>query len=353
VLLKVGELAKRTGLTVRALHHYDSIGLLKPSGRSESGYRLYNQSDLARLHGIQALQQLGLPLADISRLFEEDAATLPMIISRQIQMLDEEMANTADLRNRLALIQDRITSGINSGMEEWLSTLNLMATFRKYFNMDELRGIFSRWNQLLAEWHPLIADIRSAMNRDMPASSNEAQILARRWIELSLQWMEGDFELLKRWGNMRNNEPNAHLSESIDAELFGYINKAVHLRLEAFHRHLEPSQISRFNIVPEQEWTRIGVSAERLIRRGVAAESDQAMRLANRWSKLIDRLTDNDPQIRERLLAAIENEPVLQVAMTVSREAQDYIREAHLAAQSSKRKAGAVPAIKPSRRSAG
>jgi hypothetical protein len=52
VPLKVGELAKRTGLTIRALHYYDNIGLLRPSGRSDSGYRLYNQSDVARLHGI-------------------------------------------------------------------------------------------------------------------------------------------------------------------------------------------------------------------------------------------------------------------------------------------------------------
>lgn len=46
--LKIGELAKRSGLTVRALHHYDSIGLLCPSARSEAGYRLYNRDDIAR-----------------------------------------------------------------------------------------------------------------------------------------------------------------------------------------------------------------------------------------------------------------------------------------------------------------
>lgn len=48
MMLKVGELARRSGLTVRTLHHYDSIGLLKPSGRSDAGYRLYNRDDVAR-----------------------------------------------------------------------------------------------------------------------------------------------------------------------------------------------------------------------------------------------------------------------------------------------------------------
>ena len=50
MLLKVGELAKRTGLTIRTLHHYDELGLLKPSHRSDAGYRLYDRDDLARLH---------------------------------------------------------------------------------------------------------------------------------------------------------------------------------------------------------------------------------------------------------------------------------------------------------------
>jgi len=63
--LTVGELARRCGLTVRTLHHYDAIGLLKPSLRSDAGYRLYDRDSVERLHRIQAPRQLGLPLADI------------------------------------------------------------------------------------------------------------------------------------------------------------------------------------------------------------------------------------------------------------------------------------------------
>ena len=51
---KVGALAELTGLTVRALHHYDHIGLLTPSGRSSSGHRLYNADDVARLYRIRS-----------------------------------------------------------------------------------------------------------------------------------------------------------------------------------------------------------------------------------------------------------------------------------------------------------
>src|SRR5437868_15006110 len=63
--LKVGELARRTGLTVRTLHHYDEIGLLHPSLRTESGHRLYTAADVARLQQITSLRQLGFSLEEI------------------------------------------------------------------------------------------------------------------------------------------------------------------------------------------------------------------------------------------------------------------------------------------------
>ena len=63
--LKVGELAKRTGLTVRTLHHYDEIGLLRPSLHTESGHRLYTLRDLARLQQIVSLRQLGFSLDQV------------------------------------------------------------------------------------------------------------------------------------------------------------------------------------------------------------------------------------------------------------------------------------------------
>src|SRR4051794_2075436 len=66
-LLKIGELAKAAGITVRSLHHYDHIGLLSPTTDHESGHRLYNQKDVERLQQIVSLKSLGLSLEDIAR----------------------------------------------------------------------------------------------------------------------------------------------------------------------------------------------------------------------------------------------------------------------------------------------
>jgi len=98
LLLKVGELAKRTGLTVRTLHHYDAIGLLKPSARSEADYRLYNQADVGRLHAIQALRHLGLSLADIGDMLARGGEGLGDTVARQIRALDHEITQATELR---------------------------------------------------------------------------------------------------------------------------------------------------------------------------------------------------------------------------------------------------------------
>jgi DNA-binding transcriptional MerR regulator len=62
VALKVGDLAKQTAVSVRTLHYYDEIGLLSPSGRTESGYRLYATQDIVRLQQIVSLRQIGFSL---------------------------------------------------------------------------------------------------------------------------------------------------------------------------------------------------------------------------------------------------------------------------------------------------
>jgi DNA-binding transcriptional MerR regulator len=73
MLIQVGELARRAGMTVRTLHHYEQTGLLMPSARSTAGYRLYNLAAVQRLHMIKALTQTGLELATIKDYLDQDS----------------------------------------------------------------------------------------------------------------------------------------------------------------------------------------------------------------------------------------------------------------------------------------
>ena len=64
--ITVGELSRLTGVTVRALHHYDEIGLVRPSQRTPAGYRLYSDADVLRLQHVLVLRELGMPLDEIA-----------------------------------------------------------------------------------------------------------------------------------------------------------------------------------------------------------------------------------------------------------------------------------------------
>ncbi len=80
---RVGEVATLTRVSIRTLHHYDRIGLVRPSARSAAGYRLYREGDLLRLQQVLTLRYLGFPLKDIGRLL--DRPDFDVLASMRIQ----------------------------------------------------------------------------------------------------------------------------------------------------------------------------------------------------------------------------------------------------------------------------
>src|SRR5580704_14077696 len=101
---KVGALAKVTGLTVRALHYYDDIGLLRPSRRTTAGHRLYGADDVARLYRISLLRRLGFPLEQITNVLEDPEWQLPTAIDRHLADTQNRAAIATRLCSRLAIM---------------------------------------------------------------------------------------------------------------------------------------------------------------------------------------------------------------------------------------------------------
>lgn len=120
--LHIGEVAERTGLSLRTLRHYDEIGLLRPSGRTDGGFRLYTDDDVRRLMVIRRMKPLGFTLAEmqgamqvidaiaagrrsgreIARLnaFLEEAQARRQSLRRQLEMADEFISMLADVQAR-------------------------------------------------------------------------------------------------------------------------------------------------------------------------------------------------------------------------------------------------------------
>ena len=106
----VGEVARRAGVTVRTLHHWDTVGLVSPSGRTSGGYRLYAPADVARVHRVLLYRELGLPLERIAGLLDAPGATSVATLREQRAALDAHIArlqSTAAAVDRLIEAADR------------------------------------------------------------------------------------------------------------------------------------------------------------------------------------------------------------------------------------------------------
>lgn len=326
--LQVGELARRTGLTVRTLHHYDSIGLLRPSVRSDSGYRLYGRDDVARLHGIQTLRRMGLSLADVAQFLDGGVATPSAIVSRQIGVLEQEIAQAQALRERLGAMQSIIAGGGQPMIDDWLASLSMMSTFEQYFSARELKLVFERWKRCEAEWPPLVQSVREAMERGVPSDALELQPLARRWMDVSARWMNGDIALLKRWGSMLREQTDLPLPGGMDRALLDYIEQATELRLAVLIKYIGVDGLQRLDKTLEPDWRALSERAERLMAAGAPPQSASARQLAREWQALLNRVTRHDAALREGLLAAYENEPLLQAGAAFSPDVRRYVQRA-------------------------
>lgn len=115
----IGELARRTGLSTKAIRYYESIGVLPPSPRGANGYRCYSQADVNRLNLLRRLRLLGISLAEAKSLLVEtlDAPCrevqheLAHLIHDRLVVLDQEIAELHHLREELTCCQQQLTTG--------------------------------------------------------------------------------------------------------------------------------------------------------------------------------------------------------------------------------------------------
>jgi DNA-binding transcriptional MerR regulator/uncharacterized glyoxalase superfamily protein PhnB len=123
---KVGDLARATGLTVRALHYYEEIGLLLPSRRSSAGHRVYDGTDVARLYRINLLRGLGFPLEQVRSALEDPQWQLAAAVNRHLQLTQNRAAIATRLCARLTTMAAELARQDNPSPEQLFSALEEM-----------------------------------------------------------------------------------------------------------------------------------------------------------------------------------------------------------------------------------
>ena len=149
-LWKVGELAARTGLTVRTLHHYDAIGLLSPSGRTGSahgsGHRLYTAADVTRLHQILCLKHLGFGLEQVREYMTRADYDPRAVVRLHLTKVRRQAAELAELGDRLEALANSLDAADNASPDTFLETIEVMTMIEKYYTPDQLKQIEDRRN---------------------------------------------------------------------------------------------------------------------------------------------------------------------------------------------------------------
>lgn len=137
----IGDLAAQTGLTVRTLHHYDEIGLARPSQRTPAGHRRYTAEDVARLHRIVALRGFGFSLAEIATLLDADPPDVRDLVQRQYVQAAEQIARATRQRDRLDAVLRRFDAAGNPSAAELVSLIEGMTSMNaeEFATMAALR----------------------------------------------------------------------------------------------------------------------------------------------------------------------------------------------------------------------
>jgi DNA-binding transcriptional MerR regulator len=232
--LRTQAFAALTGVTVRALHHYDRIGLLRPQ-RSAAGYRLYGNRELEQLEQIVALRFIGVPLKRMRALL--DGCVLAEALPRQRAVLEEKRRIMGEAIRAIEAAERALATGqqpdtaILTKIIEVIEMQNENNWTEKYYAPEAQEAIRERqasWTpefQAKAEqdWRDLFRDVEAVVDED-PAGET-AQALGRRWKALVSGFTGGNAEVAK--GLNRLYADRANWPASVQQQMAAFSNPRV------------------------------------------------------------------------------------------------------------------------------
>jgi DNA-binding transcriptional MerR regulator len=186
---RIGDVAVATGLTVRALHHYDQIGLVVPSERTAAGHRLYTDSDLRKLYMVTALRQMGLSLEQVGKVLVADVAVRE-VIDEQLEQVDRQIRTAQRLREQLLAAREADTAETGPGL---MAVIMLTKDMRGYLSQEQIEAMH-RWMTQLGvvaehavgvEMPSLYQEALSEMRAGTPSSDQAVRRIVDRLDELS------------------------------------------------------------------------------------------------------------------------------------------------------------------------
>jgi MerR family transcriptional regulator, thiopeptide resistance regulator len=223
---KIGELAKRTGLTVRTLHHYDEIGLLSPAERSDGGHRVYDEADVQRLYRIVSLRSLGFPLDAIADALDGQAFDPRDAVDDHISRLEAQVAREQRLLRTLRHLRDRLDA------DDFLTTIEELTMRERYYTTDQLAELEQRREALgedkirevEQEWADIFATLKTEMENGTDPADPKLRPIGERSRELLEMFTGGNPGIENSLKTMYETEGPEKASRGMaDPAVFAYL----------------------------------------------------------------------------------------------------------------------------------
>jgi len=233
--LKVGELAKRTGLSVRTLHYYDEIGLLRPKLVTASKHRVYGPAELVRLQQIKSLRRLGFSLDEVRACLDAPEFSPARVIELHTRRLRDQIAQEQRLVSLLETLAAGYRTSSMKTADEFINIIEEITVIERSFTAEELAELRERGEKLgpehiravEAEWPILIAQVRREMIEGTDPTSERMRPLAVRWRELVREFTGGNSNIERKVRAMYVAEPKRAEQNGLDPAMFEYVARAM------------------------------------------------------------------------------------------------------------------------------
>jgi DNA-binding transcriptional MerR regulator len=233
--MKVGEVARRTGLSVRTLHYYDEIGLLAPSQHTASRHRLYGAAELLRLQQIKSLRQLGFSLEEIRGMLDDPSFSPRVVLEMHAARLRAQIVERERVATLLETLAVSFSSAETVSVDTLIQAIEGITMIEKEFTPEELREIKTRGEQLgeariheaESEWPRLIGQVRAEMEKGTDPTSDPVRALAARWRELVHQFTGGNPSIEQKLRAKFATEPDLRAKSGLDPKLMEYVGRAM------------------------------------------------------------------------------------------------------------------------------
>ncbi|MGC4894675.1 MerR family transcriptional regulator [Micromonospora sp. DT31] len=241
----VGQVARAARVTVRTLHHYDEIGLLRPGGRTSAGYRRYDDADLDRLQLIRYYRELGFPLEEIAEILDDPDVDPATHLRRQHELLSGRIGKLQEMVAAIERAMEARKLEIQLTPEE---RFEVFGDFDPAEHADEVdqrwgdtdayrqsrerTGRYSKedWGRNKAENEDWARRISAVLDSGAPADGPEAMALAEEHRQLINRWFyDCSYEMHTCLADMYVADPRfTAYFETMRPGMAAYLNEAIH-----------------------------------------------------------------------------------------------------------------------------